>query len=158
MRSHVLALLMATSACGGATPPPAAPSAPADVVAATKGIIEQWRQAYELRDVEVLSKLYAHDLDVSLTVDGTTSQGWTAVEDALKAKLARASAIHARVKDTVVVALPPDAASTTSTLTREISVGDGAQTETESGTLSLVLRRTTMWTIISEHYSYRRGQ
>ena len=47
------------------------------VAIATRGAIEQWRQAYEVRSVDALEQLYAHDADIVVVSDGVTLIGWT---------------------------------------------------------------------------------
>ena len=134
---------------------PVRPATPKEVVNAARGTIEQWRQAYEVRSIDALTKLYAHDLDVVLVQDGQGMIGWSSIEAALKDRLARAKEIHVRLKDITVASLGPTAAFATATMTRE--VGDGVTTVTENGALTLVLRRDADgWRIVAEHYSYKR--
>lgn len=135
----------------------ASPSArtPKEVVAAAKATIEQWRQAYEIRSIEALGKLYAHDVDLVVVQQGTPYLGWPSVKAMLEDRLARAEAIRMRLKDVQVISLSPDVASALATMTREQT--QGATTITESGTLTLVLRQQDgAWLITSEHYSYKR--
>jgi ketosteroid isomerase-like protein len=156
MRSLVVALAILVAGCPK-TSAPATPSAttPKEVVTAVKATIEQWRQGYEVRSVDALAKLYAHDLDVVLVQEGLTMVGWSSVEAYLKDRIARAGEIHIRLKDIQVVALGLEAASAVATMTRELT--DGTTTVSETGTLTLVLRRAPEgWLISSEHYSYKR--
>ena len=142
---------------GGGSKDPVAPSAvtPKEVVSAVKATIEQWRQGYEVRSVDTLAKLYAHDLDVVVVQEGLTMIGWSSVEAYLKDRIARAGQIHIRLKDVQVISLGLEAASAIATMTRELT--EGTTTVTESGTLTLVVRRTgDGWVISSEHYSYKR--
>ena len=128
---------------------------PKEVVAAAKATIEQWRQAYEVRSVEALGRLYARDLDLVVVHEGMAYLGWSSVDAMLKDRIARASAIRIRLKDIQVVSLAPDVASAVATMTRELT--EGPTTVTESGTLTLVLRKEgDGWVITAEHYSYRR--
>lgn len=140
---------------GGSTTPVA--ETPKDVVEAARAMIEQWRQAYEVRSMSSLAPLYAHDLDVVVVQEGIALLGWSSVEAMLKDRLARAGTIRVRLKDVQVVSLAPEVAAATATMTREI--GDGTTTVTESGALTLILRRVddARWVIVSEHYSYKRG-
>jgi ketosteroid isomerase-like protein len=157
MRSLVVALAILVAACSGGTRAPATPSAttPKEVVTAVKATIEQWRQGYEVRSIDALAKIYAHDLDVVVVQEGQTMVGWSSVEAYLKDRLARAGSIHIRLKDEQILALGLEAASAVATMTRELT--DGTTTVTEQGTLTLVLRRTDAgWVISSEHYSYKR--
>lgn len=153
----IIALAILVAGCPGKTSAPASPSAttPKDVVAAVKASIEQWRQAYEVRSVEALAKLYAHDLDVVVVQEGLTMVGWSSVEAYLKDRIARVESIHIRLKDVTVISLGLEAASAVATMTRELT--EGTTTVTEAGTLTLVFRKTAEgWVISSEHYSYRR--
>lgn len=159
MRSLVITLAILVAGCPkGGSQEPVAPSAvtPKEVVTAVKATVEQWRQGYEVRSVETLAKLYAHDVDVVVVQEGQTMIGWSSVEAYLKDRIARAGQIHIRLKDVSVVALGLEAASVTATMNRELS--EGTTTVTENGTLTLVVRRTADgWVISSEHYSYKRS-
>jgi ketosteroid isomerase-like protein len=151
-----LAIAMLVAGCpapkGSATTPAAAP---ADVVTAARGAIEQWRQAYEVRSFDALAKLYVHDPRTVLVQDGTPLVGWNFIEPMLKDRLSHAKDIHVRLKEVTVSSLAPTVASAIATMTREIS--DGTTTVTENGALTLVLTRTRDgWRIAAEHYSYRR--
>lgn len=158
MRSLVITLAILVAGCPkGGPQEPVSPSAvtPKEVVSAVKATVEQWRQGYEVRSVDTLVKLYAHDLDVVVVQEGQTMIGWSSVEAYLKDRIARAGQIHIRLKDVSVIALGLEAASVTATMTRELT--DGTTTVTENGTLTLVVRRTVEgWVISSEHYSYKR--
>ena len=136
------------------TVPPRA-AAPKDVVAAARATVEQWRQAYEVRSVEALAKLYTHDLDTVDVQDGQTWIGWSAVESMLKERISRAKTIHVRLKELQVASLAPDVAVAVATMTREVS--DGTTSVSENGALTLVLRKDgEVWHIVTEHYSYKR--
>jgi uncharacterized protein (TIGR02246 family) len=153
----VAAALAASAGCPrGAAPERPGAEAPREVVDAVRGTIEQWRQAYEIRSLDVLGQLYTRDLDLVVVQEGTAWLGWSSVEAMLKDRLARTSRIHVRLKDVQVVALGDDAASAVATMTRERS--DATTTVTETGTLTVVLRRVDdRWLIAAEHYSYRRA-
>lgn len=164
-RRAIAALILASAAlglgaagCAGSrAAEPVAPSAttPAQVIAAAKATIEQWRQAYEVRSVDALAELYAHDVDVVVVQEGTTYLGWSSVEAMLHDRIARLTAVRIRLKDVQVISLAPGVASAVATMTRELT--EGATTVTETGTLTLVLREQAgRWIITSEHYSYRR--
>ena len=128
---------------------------PKEVVSAGRGVIEQWRQAYEVRSVDGLAKLYAHDVDVVVVQDGQPLIGWSSIEAMLKDRLTRAKEIHVRLKDVQVTSIAPTVASAVATMTREL--GDGITTVTENGTLTIVMRKTDAgWLIVAEHYSYKR--
>ena len=157
---HVVALAIVVLVAGcphpkAAETTPAASETPKEVVAAAKGIIEQWRQAYEVRSFDALAKLYAHDIDLVIVLDGLPLLGWSTVEPVLKDRLAKAKEIHVKLKDVQVASLGPTGAAAVATMTREVS--DGVTTVTENGALTLVLRRTADgWQIVQEHYSYKR--
>ena len=165
MLGGLAALAMVFSGCSGArgttTTTTAVMVTPREVVAAAKATLEQWRQAYEVRSLDALAPLYAHDLDVVVVVEGTPLIGWSSVEAMLKDRLARAGTIHVRLKDIGVSSLGPTAASVVATMSREVTAG--ATTVTEAGTLTLALRHDHpaagsggAWVIVAEHYSYRR--
>ncbi len=154
----VVALVLGAAGCprGGGDTTPKAPLTPKEVVAGARATIEQWRQAYEVRSFEALAKLYAHELDLVVVQDGVPLVGWTSVESTLQDRLARTKEIHIRLKDIQVTALGPTAATATAAMTREL--GDGVTTVTESGALTVVLRKDAdIWLIVTEHYSYKRG-
>ena len=153
-----LAIVLGLGGCPAPKPAettPAGSLAPKDVIAAAKGTIEQWRQAYEVRSFDALAKLYAHEIDLVVVHDGTPIMGWSAVEPVLRERLGKAREIHVRLKDVTVASLGPTAAAALATMTREIS--DGVTTVTENGALTLVLRRSgDGWQIVQEHYSFKR--
>ena len=130
---------------------------PKEVVIATRGAIEQWRQAYEVRSMEALGKLYAHDTDVVIVQDGVTLIGWGSVEGLLKDRINRAKEIHIRLKEVQVTSVAPTAAFAVATMAREMS--DGTTSVTENGSLTLVFRKdpTAGWLIVGEHYSYKKA-
>jgi uncharacterized protein (TIGR02246 family) len=127
-----------------------------DVTAAVNGVIEQWRQAYQVKSEDALAKLYAHDGAVAVVQEGRPAVGWPAVEAVIKDRLARYPKIVIRLRDVTIAPLGPAAATATAQMTREL--GDDVTTLTENGTLTLVLRQDGPdWVIVSEHYSYRKG-
>lgn len=153
-----LATVGATAGCsgkGGAddTTPTAVFLTGAQVVDAVTRTVETWRQAWEVRDLETISPLYAHDLDLVVIVQGQPFLGWSAVETYLATRINAATGIHITVADLQVVALGSDGASASATVTREFS--DGVTTINERGVLTLGLRGSgNDWVIIAEHYSY----
>ena len=79
MRWLILAALLA--GCPHPKPEePAAKVAAKDAGTAVHDAIEQWRQGYEVRSLDALSKLYAHDLDVVVVQNGQAQIGWSAIE------------------------------------------------------------------------------
>lgn len=142
-------------ACTASAPASQTPATPRDVAVSARATVESWRQAWEVRSVEALEKLYAHDLDVVLITEGQPLTGWSSIDATLKDKLARATTVRVTLKDVQVRAQGENVATAVATMRREIT--DGATTTTENGTLSLVLRRDNdVWLITVEHYSYRR--
>jgi uncharacterized protein (TIGR02246 family) len=135
---------------------PARPETPKEVIAAARGTIEKWRQAYQIRSFETLSTLYAHAGDLVVVQDGQQLVGWSSVEAMLKDRLERFPKITIRLKDIQVASLGPTAATATAGMTRE--VGDDTTTVTESGALMVVLRKEgDAWVIVAEHYSHKKG-
>jgi ketosteroid isomerase-like protein len=153
-----LAIVLGIAGCPRPKPAettPAASATPKEVVAAAKGVIEQWRQAYEVKSFDALAKLYVHDLDLVVVQDGLPLMGWSTVEPVLRERLTKAKEIHVRLKGVTVASLGPTGAAALATMTREIS--DGVTTVTENGALTLVLRRGgDGWQIVQEHYSFKR--
>jgi ketosteroid isomerase-like protein len=161
MRHVVIALaVVALLGCGGRRRSPGGPTSgpdtPPDVVEAAKGTVEKWRQAYEVRSVPELSKLYAHDKDTIVVQEGLPHAGWPAVEAMLKERLAKTTAVHVRLDNVSIAALGTDSARAVAAMRREL--GDGTVTLTETGTITLVLRRDPDgWVIVLEHFSYKRS-
>jgi ketosteroid isomerase-like protein len=156
---HVAVLVVAFCIAGcprGGNTSVARVETPKEVVASARATVEQWRQAYEVRSFDTLAKLYAHNLDLVVVQEGVPIVGWSSVEAMLKDRLARYKDIHVRLKDIQVQSLAADAAVATAAMTREL--GDGVTTITESGALTIVLRKETeQWLIVTEHYSFKRG-
>lgn len=157
-RIAVALALLAALAVAGCPPKPSAPAAtllPPEVAGTVKGTIEQWRQAYEIRSMDALAKLYTHDPGLAVVQDGARQLGWPATEQMLRAKLTRATAIRVRLTELQIAPLGPDAAVASAVMTREST--EGAATATESGVLTVALHKGDAgWVIASEHYSYKR--
>lgn len=152
----VAALVLAGCPSGGADAVPQRPATPPEVLTAARGTIEQWRQAYQIRGIDALIKLYAHEAQLVLVHEGRVMVGWASVEAMIKDRLARYQKIVIRLKDINVVALSESSATATAVMTREI--GDEVTMVTESGVLTMVLRRDNgQWVIVTEHYSYRKA-
>jgi ketosteroid isomerase-like protein len=125
-----------------------------EAAAAARATIDQWRAAYEARDVAALTRLYTAGVDVVVVQQGTALLGQSSVQAMLKDRLDRAKEIHVRLKDIQVDALGPTAAVAIVTMAREVS--DGVTSVAENGTLTLTLRQEPEgWRIVTEHYSYR---
>jgi ketosteroid isomerase-like protein len=154
----VLALCAGCPRSGVETTPtvPAKELTPKEVIAATRGAVEQWRQAYEVRSMDALGKLYAHDTDVVIVQDGITLIGWGSVQGLLEDRLNRAKEIHIRLKEVQVTGVGPRGAFAVATMTREVS--DGVTSVSEKGALTLVFRKDPQlgWLIVGEHYSYKK--
>jgi ketosteroid isomerase-like protein len=152
----VVALAIAGCPRGGSDTTPSRLATPKEVVAGARAAIEQWRQAYEVRSIEALEKLYAHNLDVVVVQDGLPIVGWTSVDGMLRDRIARYKKITIRLKDIQVQSLGDTSAVATAAMTRE--QGDEITTVTEYGALTIVLRKDgDRWLIVTEHYSYKRG-
>ena len=157
MRSFAIVVVVALAACkpstsGDTTPDPASP---ADAVTAgARGAVEQWRQAWEVRSVDALGELYAHNLDVIVVEQGRPHLGWTEVQTYLSTKMGGATEIHVKLDDLQVFALGPDAAAASASITREISDGVVNSAETGVVTMALAAGEDGKWRIVAEHYSY----
>jgi ketosteroid isomerase-like protein len=157
VRVAIALCAVAAGACTrhGEVAAPAPIEGAADIAGAAKGTLEKWRQAYEVRSVEGLAALYAHDESVVLVQGGAATIGWKAIEPLLKERLAKVTVVRVRLKDVVAAPLGADAAVVTAVMTREL--GDATTTLTEAGTVSLVMRHVgTAWVIVHEHFSYKR--
>ncbi|HUS30731.1 MAG TPA: nuclear transport factor 2 family protein [Kofleriaceae bacterium] len=140
----------------GSAPTPTHPSTPKETVAGARATVEQWRQAYQVKSFDALAKLYVQSLELVVVQDGSPLVGWTSVEGMLKDRFARYKDVQIRLKDIQVVALDGTSAVATASMTREL--GDGVTTITESGALTVVLRKEgDLWLIVAEHYSYKRS-
>jgi len=88
---------LAALAVAGCPPKPAAPPAAAlspEATATVNGTIEQWRQAYEIRSMDALARLYSHDPGLAVVQDGARQLGWPATEEMLRGKLTRATQLR----------------------------------------------------------------
>jgi ketosteroid isomerase-like protein len=128
---------------------------PENQLNAVRGTVEQWRQAYEVRSVDALARLYSQDPELVVVVEGRATRGWPAVQSGLTERLSAAKDVRVRFNDVAVVPVGEAGASVFARMTREIT--DGVTTVTEDGVLTLALRRgDASWQIVSEHYSYLR--
>lgn len=104
---------VAVGACGGAAKgaaepkfDPVASAAPPPALATqAKGLIEQYRQAWEVKSLDALSALYVRTVDVSLVVGGEALLGWTAIEERYKAALAASAVFKLRIEPVAVTAV-----------------------------------------------------
>ncbi len=158
MRSVVLCLalsLFAAGACARAgdrgAQEPIAPSA--EQQAGVLGAVEKWRQAQEVRSLEVLAAVYATDESLVLVQQGVATRGWASVSVMLERKLAAATSVRVRLAEVVVAQAGAGGAVVNARMTRETS--DGVSTLTEDGPLTLAMRlEGTSWRIVAQHYSY----
>lgn len=153
----IFAVAFALAGCPhGTATAPTTPSTPKETVAGVRATIEQWRQAYQVRSYDGLAKLYDHSLDLVVVQDGQALIGWSSVEGMLKDRFARFKDVHINLKDIQVTALDGTAAVATASMTQEL--GDGTTSISESGALTVVLRKQgDAWLIVTEHYSYKRS-
>tara|TARA_R110002073_G_scaffold336295_1_gene531829 strand:- start:27339 stop:27827 length:489 start_codon:yes stop_codon:yes gene_type:complete len=157
MRSSAIVLLFVLASCGASTPMAEveAPmsTVPQDQQTAIRGVVEQYRQAYEVGSAEALHELYAKDLDLVLVNQGKVHQGWTSVQAFLTSRLEGASQVRMSIKDISIREFGPDGAILTAT--RTSSIGDGSVSVTETGVLSLVLQNQEgQWKVVAEHFSF----
>jgi ketosteroid isomerase-like protein len=130
-------------------------TAPGDIEGTARGVLDQWRLAYESRNTEALARLYAHDASLSVVEDGGRRLGWTEVEPMLRDRLGKASSLHIRIED-VQIRAQGTTAIVVATVLRERSAPDAS---TDRGVLTLVLRAPEAgdagWVIVAEHDSHR---
>ncbi|MEZ4358640.1 MAG: nuclear transport factor 2 family protein [Kofleriaceae bacterium] len=149
------AIALAGGCAGRAPAPEPAPAMAGSEVAAVRGTLEQWRQAYEVRSVEALARLYAAGDDVVVVVEGAATRGASAVTAALTERLGRAKDVRVRFREVAVTRLGEAGASVWARMSREVS--DGVTTVAEEGVVTLALRRDgAAWKIVAEHFSYTR--
>jgi hypothetical protein len=158
MAAAALGLACAAGACGGSPePPPAAPQAAApvsgDAATAARAVLEQYRQAHEVRSVEALEPLYLATPELVRVWQGQRSAGWDTARAELSALFNRAQGIKLRVDQVAVQALGRDGAVVVADVSRTVS--DGVTSVRVDGVLTLVLRREDpRWLIVSEHFSH----
>jgi ketosteroid isomerase-like protein len=161
LAAAALALSCAAGACGGGPePPPQAPQAAAprsdaggDAAEAARAVLEQYRQAHEVRSVEALDPLYLAGPELVRVWQGQRTAGWDTARAELAALFNRARSVKLRVDQVVVHALGPDGVVLVADASR--TVADGATSVRVDGVLTLVLRRQDQgWVIVSEHFSH----
>lgn len=155
LASSVIACTGACTGRGGVDTLPAPASRGADeVVAAARGVVEQWRQAWEVRSVEALGALYADAAEVVLVHQGRAHVGYRAVEAALAARLDGVTGMYVKLDDLQVWAVGDDAAVVSAAITREVSIGATTVKEQGAITMTLAAAADGRWEIVSEHYSF----
>ncbi|MCP4446276.1 MAG: nuclear transport factor 2 family protein [Myxococcales bacterium] len=161
MRSAALVVVLFLAACG-ASQSKAAETVPVEVVPedtrlAAEGVLEQYRQAFEIASIEALTPLYSQDLDLLLVYQGKEHRGWTAVLAFLTQRLNGVSSVRMSFKDVSIRELGTGIAMIHAT--RESSMGDGSITVSERGILTLILQnRDGRWMVAAEHFSYPTGR
>ena len=155
----ITALMLALGGCAKqGTPAPQAPAAtvepvPASVQEAARGVIEQYRQAYQVRSLDALLPLYARSPDLVMVRQGRPIAGWDQVQDHLTSLITRAEEIQLELEDVRIIALGQGGAAVTARVTR--TVHDNATSVREEGLLTLALRQDgERWVIASEHFSH----
>src|SRR5689334_22615489 len=162
MRLNALSiLLVAAVGCGGGKAPekpePVKVATPADVQEAAKGVVEKYRQAYEVRSKDALADLYSQTVDVVLVHQGKDSHGWAGVSAYLDDLLARAKEVHVKITMVAITAIGNSGAAISGEMIRSISDGEAAVEE--KGVLTLTIRREgEKWVVVHEHFSYRPVQ
>lgn len=161
LTAAALALACAAGACGGSSKPPAAPpqaAAPVstlsgDAAEAARAVLEQYRQAHEVRSVEALDPLYLAGPELVRVWQGQRTAGWDPARAELAALFNRARSVKLRVDQVIVQPLGPDGVVLVADASR--TVADGVTSVRVDGVLTLVLRRQDQrWLIVSEHFSY----
>ena len=159
MAAAALGLCCAAGACGGSqAPPPEAPQAAApidagDAAGAARAVLEQYRQAHEVRSVEALDPLYLAGPELVRVWQGQRTAGWDPARAELAALFNRARSVKLRVDQVIVQPLGPDGVVLVADASR--TVADGVTSVRVDGVLTLVLRRQDQrWLIVSEHFSY----
>lgn len=151
MRSLAFVVLLA--ACGGGSRPAATTTPASGDPSGPAGVLEQWKQAWQLHSAEAIAPLYSHGPDLVVVEQGTPFIGWTSVQAALQTRMGQATAVHLQLDTPTVTPLGGDAAVVEVTMSREIEDAGGAVTE--HGALTLVVSREgDHWVIVAEHYSH----
>jgi ketosteroid isomerase-like protein len=151
MRS--LAFVLVLAACGGGSRPAAKTTPASSDASGPAGVVEQWKQAWELRSADALAPLYSHGPDLVVVEQGTPTIGWSAVQASLQTRTGQATQVHIQLDTPSVTPLGTDAAIVNVTMSREIDDAGGAVTE--HGALTLVVSREgDHWVIVAEHYSH----
>jgi ketosteroid isomerase-like protein len=162
----VLGLSLLPAGCGGGTkaraeaeaPAPAAP-APGSVEEAARAVLEQYRQAHEVRSLDALAPLYLEAPELVRVWQGERTTGWGAVRGQLAVLFSSAEDIRLRVDQVAVLPLGQGGAAVVADVAR--TVDSGATSVRVDGVLTLVLRRQDgqdgqggRWVIVTEHFSH----
>jgi ketosteroid isomerase-like protein len=156
-----LGLSCVAGACGGSAEPhastPAAPQtaapAPGGAAEAARAVLEQYRQAHEVRSVEALDPLYLPGPELVRVWQGQRTAGWDTARAELGALFNRSRSVKLRVDQVVVHELGADGVVLVADASR--TVADGVTSVRVDGVLTLILRRQDQrWLIVSEHFSY----
>jgi uncharacterized protein (TIGR02246 family) len=145
-----------SAACGGAgkkSSRSSLPTLPDAVVRQVNGVVEQWRQGHELRNIDAIASLYAQTPELVMVVQGRIQRGWPAVKESITAFYASHAEVKMIVADLKVEAVGERGAVASAQVTRRY--GDGVTTIEEAGAVVMALRHDEDgWRIIAEHYSY----
>lgn len=166
----VLGLSLLGSGCGGGTraragaeAPLGAAPAPGSVEEAARGVLEQYRQAHEVRSLDALTPLYLDAPDLVRVWQGERTRSWGAIRGQMAVLFSTAEDIKLRVDEVTVLALGQDGATVTASVSR--TVDSGATSVRVDGILTLVLRRQdgprgqdgeqpARLVIVTEHFSH----
>lgn len=159
----VLGLSLLIAGCGGGTKaraeaPQAAAPAPGSVEEAARAVLEQYRQAHQVRSLDALAPLYLDAPELVRVWQGERTAGWGAVRGQLAVLFSSAEDIRLRIEEVAVLPLGRDGAAVIADVSR--TVDTGATSVRVDGVLTLILRRQEQdgqdgrWVIVSEHFSH----
>jgi SnoaL-like domain len=120
-----------------------------DTSAAASTILEQWRQAYEVRSVEALAKLYDPSDRLVYVHQGKRFTGWPSAAAAITERLAGVTELRLDLRD-ISVRSVGGATLLNANMTVEMTAS--ATTVKESGVISMVI---VDGIITAEHFSFR---
>jgi ketosteroid isomerase-like protein len=149
----MMMVALGVGGCGAAAKTSTTTITPTDSATSALALLEQWRQAYEVRSVEALSKIYSPGKSLIVVAQGQRWNGWDNVSTVLKGKLDSAREVHITLNEVASQAIG-STTLITATMVREISNGSTTVKETGVVTWGLELANNK-WQIVSEHFSYR---
>jgi len=165
----VLGLSLLVAGCGGGTKaragaeaPESAVPAPGSVEEAARAVLEQYRQAHEVRSLDALAPLYLDAPELIRVWQGERTKSWGAIRGQFAVLFSSAEDIKLRADEVTVLVLGQDGAAVIADVSR--TVDSGATSVRVDGVLTLVLRRQEdpdgpdgkagRWVIVSEHFSH----